>query len=458
MLRKLLGFTGKKPIKLLYLLFKVLYTTSGSLDNVEVTNSRTVTGLTTIDCGHAGKRGVVLITEVPNVSDIRSGDHFLRELCCWWSQKCLTMGKNRAKDIEGNGDVSPSKLSKVGEPSTSGHSSKTPDQPQQADMLSALTGIGEILKGGFASLENKVVEVGNNINKLDTKMVEKLDSLVEGVDLESGGESEVDTGVDTGVVNGAAAVRQGAHDLSDGEIVESPVLSATLKEMASDESVGAPVKENVADFVRKAFEKPVKGDNAKKFKDRLSVPKNVECLIVPRVNEPIFIKLSTTAKNKDRAVQDSQVTFMKVASALVRITDALADHEKEGQWVTDAMQMAADAITLTATLQEGWLKARREDIKPSLPDDFKRLASVEVPLTAKHLFGDDLEGAIKSVENTNKLAKKMDSDKKPKPQGGQKPFKQQYKKKKNFYKNKNNKDTSNNGDKKKDFHKKGSRN
>ena len=75
------------------------------------------------------------------------------------------------------------------------------------------------------------------------------------------------------------------------------------------------------------------------------------------------------------------------------------------------MKLAADAITISAGLQEDWLKARRDDVKNSLPDDFKRLSTVEVPLTAKNLFGDDLEGSIKTVENTNKIANKMETKK-----------------------------------------------
>ena len=410
-----------------------------------------------------------LTTEVSNDTGGNTGKAFLLELYSWLNLRCLTMGKNRApKDPEGAGDVSPAKASKIAEPQVAGTSAvTTPAQPQpqqQAGMLHALNDISLILKEGFKSLRTEVGDVSTGIKNLEGKMNDKFEALVETYD--SGDESMAESvaGVD------AVMDRQGDHALSDGEIVEnqSPVLSATLKELALDESIGDPVKENVASFVKTAFENPVKGENAKKFKDRLSLPSNVDCLCVPRVNEPIFIKLSTTAKNKDRAIQDSQVTFMKVVAALVRVTDLLTEHENEGEWVRKSIQFSADAITLTAALQEDWLKARREDIKPSLPDDFKRLATVAVPLTAKNLFGDDLEGSIKSVENTNKLAKKMEPTKKTNyAQGNQK--KQVYKKKKHFYNNKNNNKGGNNNNNnnnkggndyknnKKDFQKRGSK-
>ena len=46
--------------------------------------------------------------------------------------------------------------------------------------------------------------------------------------------------------------------------------------------------------------------------------------------------------------------------------EKLMEHESEAQWVKDTMKMATDAITLSASLQHDWLKARRKDIKPSL--------------------------------------------------------------------------------------------
>ena len=36
---------------------------------------------------------------------------------------------------------------------------------------------------------------------------------------------------------------------------------------------------------------------------------------------------------------------------------------------------------------------------------------MEVSLTEKNLFGDDLKGSIKLIENSNKLAKKMEAPK-----------------------------------------------
>ena len=74
---------------------------------------------------------------------------------------------------------------------------------------------------------------------------------------------------------------------------------------------------------------------------------------------------------------------------------------------------------MCATLNADWTKARRDDIHPSLPEDFKRLASAEVKVSPKFPFGDDLENTIKSLESHNQLTKKMD---KPDNQKSGKPY------------------------------------
>ena len=363
------------------------------------------------------------------------------------------MGKNaKNRDSEGNADPPPPKLVKVSEspsvavsnPSTAaGVTAST----KQADMLSVLTGISGILQKGFDSLNSKVKLVADGIDNMEDNMVKRFDDLM----VEpppSDNESEGDVANDDVAAQpllptdkGTKRKRQDDHDLSDGEIEEvSEVLTEASNALDEDDSVGPPIKESVAAFVKKAFAKPLKGDNVKRFKDKFPAPSNVDCLDVPRANEPIYLKLSATAKNKDKAIQDNQAIFLRVVCALVKVTDVLSEHEKEGEWVKDTMKMSTEAITLAATLKKDWLKARRDDIKPSIPDDFKRLASADVPLDAKNLFGDDLEGAIKSVENTNKIAKKMDAPK-VKTQGYNNSYKN--KKKRRFYSN-NNKNNRNN--------------
>ena len=442
-----------------------------------------------------------LVTKVPNlVCDCETcTTSFLLELEEWWSRRCLAMGKSsKVKDTDTGTEVSPVKPvkpTKVGDNPASSSSVTAAIPPggqklgQQGDMLTALNGISGILKEGFLSLNKKIGNVSDGIDKLEDNMSKKFDDLITEDQFEEGG--DVDDGNVVDAQPGAAAAaadpppqpktkkpteqRQGEHELSDGEIEEnqSEVLAEASKALDNDDSVGPPVKEYVAAFVNKAFTKPLKGDNMQKLKDKFPAPSNIDCLDVPRANGPIYLKLCATAKNKDRAIQENQAIFMRVVSALVKVTDTLAEHEKEGEWVKDTMKVSTDAITLAASLKKEWLKSRREDIKPSLPDDFKSLASEDIPLNAKNLFGDDLEGSIKTVENTNKIAKKMEAPTKKRP-ANQNKSRQPYKKKRKFFSNNNNKNNKNNNnnnnrrdnndggknyrDDNKDFRRRGSRN
>ena len=379
------------------------------------------------------------------------------------------MGKNtKVRDSESPDASLPPTLVKVGTSNASaapGTGASTSSQPaKQNDMLAVLTGISGILQTGFDSLNKKVAKVSDNIGSMEDTMLQRFDNLVEHSEPEVGpGSDDEDIPVLEPAGGAKKRKRQDDHDLSDGEEqIQSAVLTEASNALDEDDTIGPAVKDHVTAFVKKAFEKPLKGDNVKKFKDKFPVPSNIDCLGVPRVNEPIYLKLSATAKNEDKAIQNNQAVFMKVVTALVRVTDVLAEHENEGEWVSDIMKMSTDAITLSASLKRDWLKARRDDIKPSLPEDFKRLASVDVVLSANDLFGDDLEGSIKSVENTNKIANKMDSTKKQNNQN--KPaYKENYKKKKRFYNNNNNNKNNSNHNKKKnkdkkDFQKRGSKN
>ena len=383
------------------------------------------------------------------------------------------MGKSSKNRDSESGEPDPPVLIRAVNPnsaSSAGTSTgvSNPQTPKQADMLSVLTGISGILQSGFDSLNKKVATVSNNIESMEDTMVKRFDGLTEVSEPEE--ESEDDTPPPPppprNREKGDKRKRQEDHDVSEEEgEIPSEVLAEASNALDSDDTIGPAIKDHVAAFVKKAFEKPPKGDGIKKIKDKFPIPSNVDCLGVPRVNEPIFLKLSTTAKNEDKAIQNNQAVFMKVVTAMVKITDVLADHEKEGEWVKDIMKVSIEAITLSAALKRDWLKSRRDDIKPALPEDFKRLASVQVPLSANDLFGDDLEGSIKSVENTNKIAKKMDSTKKVQNNNNNNNnSKSNYKgkKKRRYYNNNNNNKSDNNekkkGKDKKDFQKRGSRN
>ena len=421
------------------------------------------------------------ITEVPNLVCESLQNSFRQELAAWWSLLYVKMGKAaKIRDNDSAESSTPPKLTKEQETAASssqgGQQAGTgaANRQSQGDMLTVLTGISGILKDGFESLNKKVSTVGDNIDKMEENLLQKFNDFGEHYEEESEEDEPQQLVIPQNGGNDKRK-RQDKDVLSsdDEEVVQPGVLDEATNALDCDDTVGPPVKEYVATFVKKAFEKPITGDTLRKYKDKFPTPSNIDCLDVPILNEPIYLKLSSTAKNEDRAIQGNQATFLKVVKAMVKVTDMLADHEKEGDWVKEAIKVSSEGITLAAALKKDWLKARREDVKPALPEDFKTLASVKIPLTAKNLFGDDLEGSIKSVENTNKIAKKMETKKKSTAGQQKTTYKGPYKKKRKYNNNNNNNKNNNNNSggsgsssyekkkdykDKKDFHKRGSRN
>ena len=150
------------------------------------------------------------------------------------------------------------------------------------------------------------------------------------------------------------------------------------------------------------------GDALRDKKKLYVKPANVECMTAPRINEVIWGKLPQTIRDRDRVWQVHQSTLLAATTAMAKVAGIMGTQDKEIPWVKEVMTGVADALAITTSLNKNWTKTRRNYLKSSLPDDFKRLASDDVPASTKWLFGDDLEGSIKVVEGQNRLAKKME--------------------------------------------------
>ena len=402
----------------------------------------------------------------------------------WWSVQSLKMSKARASQhpqLEDDDDV--------GQEVSSDHEAEAgeAEAEEPADALSALKQIGSILKNGFTGMENQMTTLRKSVKNVNSNIV-NLSSNMDGAfkdlheTLEEGNSESEDEEVrsDQASVNGRVDNGDAGHAASlcgDGLSANLPatggasadqdsVLDSRSKELEIDNSVGPPLLDPVAAFISKAFSKTPKVEEIKKKKALYPRPANVECLATPRINEPIFLKLPSTFKNRDRVWQENHGTFLSVVTAFSRVADLLRANEIGGApWIREALSISADAFTMCASLNADWGKARREDIKPALPDDFKRLASNDVPASKSQLFGDDLEASIKAVEIHNRLSKKMDTTvAKPKPPANKfdnSDRRNRSRKRKKFFKKRPLRDEDSDGEqdrrrgKRKDFRKKG---
>ena len=282
-------------------------------------------------------------------------------------------------------------------------------------MLTVLEGISKILKKGFENVEGQLNGVKRNVNTMSDNLVGMNNAMDRNFDELITGQDSLTC--DTQSESSRVSNKRKRTESGGSHNEDSSVLDSLQRDLDADRSVGTPLRDGVAAFVKSAFNKQLDTEELKAKKVKFAFPDNVDCFATPKVNEAVWTKLSHGAKARDRSWQNNHDTFLHSVTAFTRVVDLLRANEKAGPWVKEALGLSAETLTLFSTLNADWTKARRDDIRPSLPEEFKRLASKEVKASNKYLFGDDLETTIKSLESHNRLSKKMDHS-------GQKPFRQ----------------------------------
>ena len=293
---------------------------------------------------------------------------------------------------------------------------------------STLVEISGILKDGFKDVTDKLLTVNKNVCMVNSNMdslnknmnfrfKKVMDKFDENVDCESQ-VSEMESVARSSPVRERARKRPHDYSESEGEIFSSDeeqpppkkrgLLTQLAKDLLLDESVGDPVGEEVADYIKAAFKRDIQYEELKKRCKDFPRPSNLEEFSTPKINEVIWGKLPQSVRDRDRGWQNNHITFMSIMSGVSRVVEILGDQDPEVPWIKDCVTGLAGAITLSSALSKNWHKSRREDLKTALPPDFKRLASKDVPPSPEWLFGNDLEGSIKIVEGQNRLAKKME--------------------------------------------------
>ena len=360
-----------------------------------------------------------------------TGVGFVNELATWWRSKCCVIEHNtpfpkvQANTVET--DSSPGVMSSQDDSELPGNGA---DQIQGEDVLSTLEGIGVILQKGFSDMDTQLSGVKKSMKTSNANMVAlnaNFDSAFKDLaeKILSDNESEYEDSVvsdghrpadsqedpsgdsrndDHGL--GDSGQHGDTHGLSSSE--DESVLTSKSKEIELDTSVGPPIQDAMAEFIAKSYSKKWKYVELEKKKTAYPRPINAECLSTPKVNDAVLAKPGVQVKNRDRSWQNNHVIFSSAVTAMSRVVDLLKVNEKSAPRVKEALSLSADALNLCGALNTEWIKARREDIKTVLPEDFKRLVSDDVPASHSWLFGNDLEGSIKAVEVHNRLAKKME--------------------------------------------------
>lgn len=142
-------------------------------------------------------------------------------------------------------------------------------------------------------------------------------------------------------------------------------------------------------------------------------PKNLENLVVPRVNQEVWAKLRQDTRNQDLRMQKTHELITKALIPVLKgVEMLLAFKDNKGKLQPlQLLNWTSDTLQLLMTLFTEFSFRRREIIKPELSFAFKQLCSTQNPVT-NNLFGDDLTKQIREIDDAQKLGYKVAAAKK----------------------------------------------
>ena len=196
-----------------------------------------------------------------------------------------------------------------------------------------------------------------------------------------------------------------------------PFLDQLFKDLTEDEKQGPNISPHLAVIVNKLWQRNISGD---KFKDRLSkypMPENCDKIFVPRCNEDIWNGENipnSHLRGQDIILQKLTMQISKATSAIINVSDLILKmKDSRLQRVSaNACQLQlnnliiciVDSLSILAKSCTDLNQYRRDNIKDQFQPSLLKLAN-NVPGGSALLFGDDLAGRIRSLNNSTSLMK-----------------------------------------------------
>ena len=299
--------------------------------------------------------------------------------------------------------------------------------PGLSELSGNIQGMNDKMSEGFQSLSQSLLEGGGSGNDEDEwEELDEEDNLIN--DLFSDSATISDTAgkdatspttvapknrptTSTNVRPSTSKDVPGATCQTAGD-EEDSAWAAWTSEIALDLTVGENIHDKLQAFFDERMTKPLNLENANKRGESYNRPSNVNLLKVPEVQDTIWLGLPGKVRDNDMAKRKQQEMFMKMLTAMLKVAQQLKAKEKSEEWVLEPMRQLADAFAFASYINRYVLiKNRREEMQPHLPVEYRRLANDSNSPSASMLFGDDLDGALKSMEQSAKFVKKMSDNK-----------------------------------------------
>ena len=191
------------------------------------------------------------------------------------------------------------------------------------------------------------------------------------------------------------------------------MLDNLAKSLDSQEQTSDPVNKKLAEVANACWLKKLGDDQYKETTGKYFRPENCKKVVVPKVNEEIWGKLSRNAKSRDVKFSRLQSNVTKAGCVVLKTAKSLlnqsakADKSLAGE-LPNLLVQATDVIQLLGHASFEIVQLRREDIKPQLNKEYGDLCSANVPVT-EWLFGDDLQTKLTHIRTANDTANRVGS-------------------------------------------------
>ena len=183
------------------------------------------------------------------------------------------------------------------------------------------------------------------------------------------------------------------------------LLESFSAQFTEDVDTDDPVDDKLAGVIDTVLKVGVSDSKVAALMDKHKRPANVAHLQPVTVNQTIWDNLSPTDRSQDLKLQKLDKLIRRGMVPLLQLADnAVKEQAKAG--TLQAQQVFAtvtDSLALLGQAAHELSMRRRDFLKPSLKDAYKRLCSDKIPVTTT-LFGEDLAQSIKDIGEATRMA------------------------------------------------------
>ena len=188
---------------------------------------------------------------------------------------------------------------------------------------------------------------------------------------------------------------------------EVNVLTGLQQFYGASENVAAAIDDQLANIVGGLSANKLAED---KLRDKLEAyPRAENCpgLVVAKVNQEVWDKLSPGTRSTDIKLQRVQNSTVQAMVAITQAADNLVTFSRSGEMdVAHTLTALVDGLALLGNATLELNQRRRDGHRSDLNAQYKGLCNSDAT-GAGLLYGDDLHNRIKAIGETNRLSSKL---------------------------------------------------